>query len=101
MAMTFARLLAASALVLTAAALDPPTAARALGLLLLLLCGAVSVWRWGARRRSLPAVHSPHGSKPGMDTAAGMTISHELTGVFRHASCDMRLFMQEVWFSGH
>ena len=71
--MTLARLLAASALVLTAAALNAPTAARALGLLLVLLCGALSVWRWGARRRSLPADSSPHGNKPVVITAAGTT----------------------------
>ena len=75
MAITFARLLAATALVLTAAALDPPTAARAFGLLLLLLCGVMSVWRWGARRRSLPADHSSHGSNPGVITGAGTTAS--------------------------
>ena len=76
LATTFLHLLAASARVLKAAALDAPTAARALGVLLLLLCGAVSVWRWGARRRSLCAHRSPQGSKPGVAHGAGTIASH-------------------------
>ena len=65
------RLLAASALVLAAAALHPPAAAGALGLLLILLCGALSLWRWGLRRRKLPADCSPHSIEPGAVNAAG------------------------------
>ena len=90
--MTFARLLAASALMLKAASLNLPTAARALGLLLLLLCGAVSVWRWGARRRRVPLEHSPHGSTPDVTHAAGTSTSNkEVDTGFLHA--------HETWLS--
>ena len=67
--------LAASALARMAASLDPPTAVRALALLLLLLCGALSVWRWSTRRRSLPAGWSLRGSPPGATNAAGTSIA--------------------------
>ena len=75
--MTLARVLAASALVLTAAALDSLSAARALGLLLLLLlCGALPAWHWASRPLPPPADCSSHDSKPGMIGAAGTYITH-------------------------
>ena len=74
--MMIERVLAASALVLTAAALDPLMPARALGLLLLLLCGAASVWRWSSCLQTLPADRSLRGSKPDATSAAGMTALH-------------------------
>ena len=67
-------MLAASALVLTAASLDAPSAARALGLLLLLLCGALSAWHWASRRLPQPGDRSSHDSKPGVTSAAGTPI---------------------------
>ena len=82
-------MLAASALVLTAAALDSPSAARALGLLLLLLCGALSAWHWGPRRRTLPADRSSHDCKPGEIGAAG-TPHHALHGLTRGSRMRMR-----------
>ena len=87
-AVMLGRLRAASALALTAASLNPPTAARALALLLLLLCGALSVWRWGSRRRSLPADGSSHGSGPGVTNAAGTS-----TARLPHLTQDERMQM--------
>ena len=83
-------LLAASARVLTAASLDQPTAAAALGLLLLLLCSALSAWRWGSRRRMPPAERSSHGSQPGGVTTAGTSIAQLYIWRRVHAcSCDL------------